>query len=74
MEHRIQLSCSLQPSFLPIKEGLAYQMTRFSVKIINLMLSFDKSKNQDGGFPLFCVMESFSALKGIKCSMGTSGA
>ena len=37
---RIELSRSLQPLFLPIKEGLAYQMARFYVNELSMTTSF----------------------------------
>ena len=41
---RVELSLSLQPWFLPIKEGLAYQMTRFYVNKLSTTTSFGISK------------------------------
>ena len=41
---RAELSLSLQPWFLPIKESLSYQMTRFYVNKLSTMTSFGISK------------------------------
>ena len=41
---RVELSLSLQPWFLPIKEGLAYQMTRFYVNKLSTTTCFGISK------------------------------
>ena len=41
---RVELSLSLQPWFLPIKESLSYQMTRFYVNKLSTTTSFGISK------------------------------